>query len=183
MGKGLAEMIAVELRKSPDITLIEREKRTALLEEIEFSLSDLADSGRQGEVGRMLAAGYMVFGELIDMGPEVLVSLRMVDVQSDEIVWNESLTDRLSRYDSIAGFFASSILRHFGAQVSPTTEVKAAGKSEKQAKAVIALSAAIDLYDRGEKEQAKKELTAAFRRPPGTSSRTSCRGPWPAPGR
>ncbi len=161
VGKGIAEMIAVELRKSPDITLIEREKRTALLEEIELSLSDLADSGKQAEVGKLLAAGYIVFGELIDMGPEVLISLRMVDVQSDEIVWNEKLTDRLSRYDSIAGFFASSILEHLGAQVSRTTEVKAAGKGEKKAEAVIALSAAIDLYDRDEKEQAKKALTAA----------------------
>ncbi len=170
VGKGLAEMIAVELRKSPDITLIEREKRTALLEEMEFSLSDLADSGRQVEVGRMLAAGYIVFGELIDMGTEVLLSLRMVDVQSNEIVWSEKLSAPLSRYDAIAGFFASAILQHFGAAVSRTTERKAAGGEEKRAEAVIALSAAIDLYDRGEKEQAKRQLTVARQYDPGSEA-------------
>lgn len=161
VGKGIAEMIAVELRKSPDIVLIEREKRTALLEEMQFSLSDLADSGRQIEVGRMLAAGYIVFGELIDMGTEVLLSLRMVDVQSGEIVWGEKLSGSLSRYDSIAASFASSILQRFGASVSRTTEAKAADKSEKRTEAVIALSTAIDLYDRNERDRAKQELTAA----------------------
>lgn len=86
VGKGIAEMIAVELRKSPDITLIEREKHTVLVEEMEFSLSDLADSTTQVEVGRMPAAGYVVFGALIDMGTELLISMRMVDVGSEEIV-------------------------------------------------------------------------------------------------
>ncbi|MBE3064469.1 MAG: hypothetical protein IMZ69_05570 [Spirochaetes bacterium] len=161
VGKGLAEMIAVELRKSPDITLIEREKRRSLLEEMEFSLSDLADSGRQAEVGRMLAAGYMVFGELIDMGPQVLITLRMVDVQTSEVVWSQMLTDTLSRYDYIAGYFASSIMQHFGAQVSRTTEVKMADRSEKKAETVVALSTAIDLYDRKEKDLARKELAVA----------------------
>jgi len=161
VGKGLSEMIAAELRKSRDITLIEREKRTALLEELEFSLSDLADSGRQAEVGRLLAAAYIVFGELIDMGPQVLLSLRLVDVQTEQIVWNQTLSDSLSRYDSIAAWFASSLLEHFGAEIDRTTAAKAAGKEEKNSEAVIALSSAIDLYDRREGEQARRELQTA----------------------
>jgi len=171
-GKGLAEMIAVELRKSPDFTLIEREKRTVLLEEMEFSLSDLADSGAQAEVGRILAAGYMVFGELIDMGTEILISLHMVDVRYEEIVWNETLTENLSRYDFIAGHFASGILGHFGAEVSRTTQAKTVEKSEKTSEAVIALSTAIDLYDRKEDEEAKKQLTVARKIDPGSEAAT-----------
>ena len=51
MGKGLSEMLAIELRKSPDITLIERDKRTEALDEMEFSLSDLSDSTMQIQDG------------------------------------------------------------------------------------------------------------------------------------
>ena len=86
IGKGISEMIAVELRKSPGIELIERERRKQVLEEMEFALSDLADSNQQLELGKLLAAGYIVFGEIIDMDRKVLISLRMIDVQSGEIV-------------------------------------------------------------------------------------------------
>ena len=55
VGKGIAEMIAVELVKSRSVSLIAREKRTKLLEESEFALSDLADPDSQVELGRMLA--------------------------------------------------------------------------------------------------------------------------------
>ncbi|MQY77150.1 MAG: hypothetical protein GH155_05905, partial [Spirochaeta sp.] len=51
MGKGISEMISVELRKSPGIDLIEREKRAHILEEMEISLSDLADAETQVKVG------------------------------------------------------------------------------------------------------------------------------------
>ena len=42
VGKGISEMIAVELGKSAEISLIERERRSEILAEAEFSLSDLA---------------------------------------------------------------------------------------------------------------------------------------------
>jgi len=86
MGKGIAEMIAVELAKSTGLDLIEREKRAEILEEIEFALSHLADTTKQVEVGKMLAAKYLVFGEIIEMDKEVLISLRMVDVETAKVV-------------------------------------------------------------------------------------------------
>jgi TolB-like protein len=50
------------------------------------ALSDLADSQTQLEVGKLLAAKYMVYGEIIDMGKKVLISLRMIDVESGEVI-------------------------------------------------------------------------------------------------
>jgi TolB-like protein len=166
IGKGISEMIAVELRKSPGIELIEREKRTQILEEMEFALSDLTDSDKQLELGKLLAAGYIVFGEIIDMDRDVLISLRMIDVQSGKIVWNEKMTERLSKYDYISGYFAESILKYLDVEISRTTTRKTEKKAEKREEVVIALSKAIDHYDRQETEQAKKELAVAKRLDP-----------------
>jgi len=166
IGKGISEMIAVELRKSPGIKLIERELRTQILEEMEFALSDLADSNKQLELGKLLAAGYIVFGEIIDMDREVLISLRMIAVQSGEIVWNEKLTEKLSKYDYISGYFAESILTYLNVGVSKTTVAKTEQISEKNEEVVVALSKAIDHYDQDENEQAKKELSVAKRLDP-----------------
>ena len=52
-------MIAVELTKCADVDLAERENRAEILEEIE-SLSGLAFTIKQVEVGRMLAARCLI---------------------------------------------------------------------------------------------------------------------------
>ena len=160
MGKGISEMIAVELRKSPGIKLIERERRTDLLEEMEIALSDLADSQTQLEVGKLLAV-YMVYGEIIDMGKKVLISLRMVDVESGEVIWNEKLTEKLTNYDYISGFFATSILKHIDVKVTKSTIEKTEEKVEKSQEVVIAFSRAVDYYDKKDVKTAKEELSKA----------------------
>lgn len=161
MGKGISEMISVELRKSPGIDLIEREKRAEILEEMEISLSDLADTEEQVKVGKMLTAVYIIFGEIVDMDKKVLISLRMIDVESGKVVWNEKLMEKLSKYDYISGYFAASILDFLNVDVSKTTVAKAEEEREKSEEVIIAFSKAVDHYDKKEMDQAKKELSKA----------------------
>ncbi len=163
MGKGISEMIAVELAKATGVNLIERERRAEVLEEIEFALSDLADATRQVEVGEMLAAKYLVFGEIIDLDEEVLISLRMVDVESTMVVWNEQVVSRITNYDYITGYFTVSILEHLGLPVPSSTIAKVEAVAEKNEDAVVAFSRAVDAYDRKENAEATEELARARR--------------------
>lgn len=161
IGKGITELISFELSKSKGITLVEREKRTQMLEEMEFSLSDLTDTGKQLEVGRLLAARFIIFGELIDMDRIMLISLRMIDVESGEVVWREKLDEPLSNYSYISGFFAKSILEFMNADVAQSTVAAALEKVAKDEEAAIALSNAIDSYDKKDVAEAKKSLAKA----------------------
>jgi len=170
VGKGLSEMIAVELRHTPGVALVERERRAQLLEEASFLLSDLADPDRIGEIGRMLSADYIVFGEIVDLGDEVLVSLRMADVRTGSVVWNEKLTERLSRYDYIAGYFARSILESLGIGARVATAEKVAQRKEKDIETVVVLSSALDHLDKRETDEAKREAARARRLDPGSEA-------------
>ena len=170
MGKGISEMIAVEMAKATGVNLIEREKRAEVLEEIEFALSDLADAAKQVEVGKMLAAKYLVFGEIIDMDREVLISLRMIDVESTMVVWNEKIVSRITNYDYITGYFTMSILQHLGLPVPQSTIAKVESLEEKNEDAVVAFSRAVDAYDRKENTEATEELARARRIDPGNEA-------------
>jgi TolB-like protein len=161
VGKGIAEMIAVELVKSRSVSLIAREKRTKLLEETEFALSDLADPDSQVELGRMLAADFMVFGNLIDMDKQLLISMQMVSIETGEVVWADKLMESLANYEYISGYFAGSILRSMNAEVASTTEDKVEVKEAKSEEVVLAFSKAIDYYDKKDTEKARKELSRA----------------------
>jgi len=161
IGKGITELISFELSKSKGITLVEREKRTQMLEEMEFSLSDLTDTGRQLEVGRLLSARFIIFGELIDMDSIMLISLRMIEVETGQVVWREKLNEPLANYSYISGFFAKSILDFMKVDVAQSTVAVTEEKVVKDEEAAIALSNAIDSYDKKDTSEAKKSLAKA----------------------
>jgi TolB-like protein len=161
IGKGLSRLVAFELNKSKAVKLLEREEIKKILEEQELSLSDLTDDTKQVKIGAMLSAEKIVFGEVIDMGNILLISLRMADIETGEIVWQDRITEKLETYDYIGAYFAKSILQELGAGVEDTTIQKIEKKEKKKGEAVIKISEGIDAYDKGDKEKAKKELEKA----------------------
>jgi TolB-like protein len=161
IGKGISRLVASELGKSDRVKLVERENLQKVLKEQELSLSDLADQETQVKVGMLLSAEYVVMGEIIDMVSVILLSLRMVDVETGEIVWQDGLQEKLNTYDYIGAYFASSILQTLGAQTEEATLVKLEKKEQKNEEAIVKLSEGIDAYDRGDKEKAKRELKQA----------------------
>jgi TolB-like protein len=169
LGKGFAEIVAFELRKSPALKLVDREKRNQLLEEMEFSLTGLTDPGAQLEMGKLLSVRYLVSGSITDMGGPLLVSLSMVDVESGQIVWNDQVTEKGGRYAYIGAYFGKSLLKHFKASVSKSTEVELASKVEKDAASVVALSQGIAALDKGNKAEAKAKLAEAKKIDPGNA--------------
>ena len=163
LGKGLSRLVASELRKSVRIKLLEREEMMRILEEQEFSLSDMANTESQVKVGMLMSADRIVFGEIIDMGNVLLISLRMADVETGEIVWQDEITERLRTYNYIAAYFAKSILTEMELGVETSIVKKVEVKEEKDEQAVIRLSEGIDAYDRGDEAEAKKALKIAKR--------------------
>ena len=161
IGKGISRLVAGELRKSDKIILLEREEIKRILEEQEFSLSDLADESKQIQIGKFLSAEYIVFGEIIDMGNILLLSLRMADVETGEIVWQEEITEKIETYDYIGAYFAKSILEGFGEVVEETTVAKIEKKEEKKEEAIVKISEGIDAFDRDDFDTAKEVLEEA----------------------
>lgn len=116
--------------------LIEREKLNAVIEEQRFAFSGMADEKTLMEIGKLLTADYIVLGEIIDMAGPVLVTVRMVDAGTGEVVWD-------------------------GSKAEESTVNKVAEKEKKDARTVIRISEGIDAYDRDETEEAKKALSEA----------------------
>lgn len=164
VGKGLAEMIAAELAQARDIVLIDRDMRAELLREQEFSLSEAADAAAQVELGRILSADYLLFGEIVDMDQKVLVTARIVSVETGQVVWTDRVLGVLADYDLLSSRFARSALDSLGAgsamvMVAPPS----AGKIEpaRKEEVIVAFSSAVDSYDRKDKEEARKQLKTA----------------------
>lgn len=161
IGKGISEVVVVSLNQNRNLVVVERHKRTELLQELELSLSDMADPALQIRVGRLLAATHLVFGELVDMGDEMLLSIRVVEVETGKTVWSGTESFRIARYERVAKRISSKITMGVtGAEIEQIAEVKEEIEEESE-EALIHFSKAIDYYDKGEKNSAVEELKKA----------------------
>jgi TolB-like protein len=161
LGKGIAILVAGELRKSNQIQLIEREALNQILKEQEISISDLTDAQSQVKIGRLLSAQYLLMGKVVDMAGTLIVSVRLTDVGTGEIVWQDTLTAKVGAYDYIGAYFAKSLLGHFGATVAATTTQKVEQQVVKPPEAIVALSQGVDALDRNDTSAAQASLQQA----------------------
>jgi TolB-like protein len=81
----LNEMAVVEIGRIDTLQLVERSNLDAVLKEQELALTDLIDTQAAIQVGKFLAANYIVTGSLIEMSSSVVIFGRVIDVQTGEV--------------------------------------------------------------------------------------------------
>ncbi len=89
------------------------------------------------------------------MADTIMVSVRMVDVTSGEVVWQNDLIEKLDSYDYIGAYFALSVFEHFNVQADSSTIAKTQEKEVKSAENVVLLSEGIDAFDRNDMAAAR----------------------------
>jgi len=74
-------LLLFDLSGAQDIEVVNRSDLDAILREQELQLSNLAeDQSKAIEVGRILGADYLLRGEYVFLGNDVLITVRLIDV-------------------------------------------------------------------------------------------------------
>lgn len=167
LGKGFAEFISVELNDIPGITMVDRSKRNELLEEQAFSLSGFADEESAVEIGKLLTARYLISGEIFDMFGDLLVTVKMTDVESGEVTTSAKADGPPQQYKRIIRELSSALAREIAPETIVAQIIQKSEKEEKElnaeeAKIVItSFSEAVDAVDNNEIDVAKEKLKQA----------------------
>jgi TolB-like protein len=85
-------LIRSEIINSTYFILTERENMEQILEEIEFSLSDLADTSQTVEVGQLTSAKILLAGSVTESGSSFLLNGRLVDVETGVVIGARSVS-------------------------------------------------------------------------------------------
>ena len=85
-------LIRGEIINSTYFILTERENLEQILEEIEFSLSDLADTSQTVEVGQLTSARILLAGSVTESGSNFLLNGRLVDVETGVVIGAQSVS-------------------------------------------------------------------------------------------
>jgi TolB-like protein len=150
LSKGLAAMLITDLGRQPGpLKLIERDKIAALLKEIALGQSGVVDQATAIKAGRILGAQSIAFGSFMVLMDQVRIDLRIVHVETSELILADAITGKSDAILELAGRLAAKISRSLQVAYTPAAAVK--GNID----AALLFSRGVDALDQG-KDQGKK---------------------------
>jgi len=78
----LSGTLLFDLANEPGILIVDRSSLDSILREQELALSDLSNSNQAVRVGRILGADYLLKGQYVFMGDDVMLTVSLIEVES-----------------------------------------------------------------------------------------------------
>jgi TolB-like protein len=108
---GIQQMLLTEFGVNDQLRVVERSEIDALLDELELSGSGRVDASTAARVGQLVGARYMIFGSFIDWYGDFRLMVRVVSVETGEIVKVEQGRDRRDNMFSIVVDVAGNLMQ------------------------------------------------------------------------
>lgn len=86
ISSALLEVLTVDLLQSSDLVVVERGQVDKLAEEAALALGGFTEQGKAAEVGGMLGAGTLLVGAYQKEGDKLLLTLRLVETETERVV-------------------------------------------------------------------------------------------------
>ena len=162
LSKGLSAMLITDLKKGGSaLKLIERERIEALLKEIALGQTGSLDQATAIQAGKMLGAQSIAFGAFMVLGPQVRIDLRIVNVETSELILAESITGQSAQFIDLEGQLAGKIARSMNVAFRPP-KVSSRGKID----AALLFSQGLEALDRGNRTEAQRLFTLCIEMDP-----------------
>lgn len=98
--------------------LLERKMIDKIIEEMKLQVSDLMDISTSVEIGRLIGAQFIIVGSISSYKKNLILSTRILDVETGRIMAITTNRDKFSRIDSIVSEGAGKLLNGFVNKVS-----------------------------------------------------------------
>jgi TolB-like protein len=158
LGKAIAAMLVTELSNREGIRVIERYHLQDLLTEQRLSLSGRVEDDTALEVGLIVGAQYTIYGQVTTLGETTRMDMRVVNVETTEVMEVEKLSDQTSELLSMVVRMADMFSEKL--QLEPPSAREEVAEIPVQA--TIAFSRGVDFEDRGETERAIEQYRRAL---------------------
>jgi TolB-like protein len=163
LGKAVSAMLVTEFSGREGIVVVERQALNDLLQEQRLALSGRVDESSAVEIGKLLGAQYMFYGQVASIANNLRIDIRAVDVETSEIISVLKKMDQTSELLSVL----VSIADEFSSELELVAPSNRPGVARIPVPAIIAFSRAVDYEDKGETAQAVEQYNAALELYPG----------------
>ena len=158
LGKAVSVMLISEMQGRPGMRIVERQDLKTLLNEQALAVSGMVDDDTAIEIGRLLGAQYVVLGQSTVVMTTIRMDMRMVNVETSEIVSVQKLSGNAEDMLEILVRAADD----FTEELELVTPTERAEMEQIPVRATIEFSRAVDFEDKGDVEQAITHYEAAL---------------------
>lgn len=153
--RGLADLLITDLAQSPRLTVVERDRVQAIVDEIRLSQGDRVDETTAVRAGRLLRAGRVVQGGLTQVNAQaVQMNAAVVDAASAAPVGSASADDQLEQLFEAEKRLAFQVLQALGVELTPQQRAAIEVRPTKSFAAFLA-------YSRGLAAEDNRDFSAA----------------------
>lgn len=158
---GLQQILLTELSQNSALRIVERGRLAEVLQELELSDQGVVDPSTAAEVGNLVGARYMVFGSFTDLFGEMVLTVRVVDGETGEVLPAEKIQGEREETLSMLIELAEQITARIDL---PSLPAQVREAREEQAEPVTPeglrkYSRALKLIDAGYEEQGMETLS------------------------
>jgi tetratricopeptide (TPR) repeat protein len=166
--RGLADLLTTDLARSAQLTVVERPRIQALLDEIARQRAGQTDSSTNVRAGRLLRAGRLVQGSILQLGESQLrVDAAVVDVPTTEVRGTIQGADEMEQLFGLEKRIALDLFRELGVTLTVAERNAIEQRPTRSLAAFLAYSRGLTAEDQGLYDDANRFYRDALRIDPG----------------
>ena len=167
LGRGLAELLTTDLARSSRLTVVERLRLQAVLDELALQTSGATDSASRVRAGKILQAGRVVQGSILQQGPQLRVDAAVIDVPTTRLTGATNDDRALDELLTLEKNIALGLFQQLGVTLTTAERNAIEQRPTRSIAAFLSYSRGLLLEDEGQFERAESFYQDALRLDPG----------------
>lgn len=166
--RGFADLLTTDLARSSQLTLVERSRMQALLDEIKLQQIGATDAATNVRAGKLIRAGRVVQGAILEVDSTNLrVDAAVVDVPTSQVQGAAQASDLLEQVFSLEKKLALDLFTQLGVTLTVAERTQIEQRPTRSIQAFLAYSRGLTAEDEGRYEDASRYFNQAVRIDPG----------------
>ena len=167
LGRALAEMLSTDLAQTDRLTVLERVRIQALLDEVALGQSGAVDEGSAVRGGRLLGAGRVVQGQVSGNEARLRLEAAVVEVGRGTEPGTVAQEDAGANLFAMEKALAFQIYEEMGISLTPAEREAVNRRFTENLQALLAFGRGLQAADQGNYQQARQFFSEAASLDPG----------------
>ena len=159
---GMQQMLTTEFAQNPALRVVDRTQIKGLLAEQDLAAQGRVDANTAAKIGKVVGAKWVVLGGFIDFYGDMRLDVRIVNVETSEILRTEKGRDKRENLYNMVTKLATDVTRGVNLPALPRQAMEQRENRKVPTEAVTYYSRALLYADRGNKEKATELFNRAI---------------------
>jgi tetratricopeptide (TPR) repeat protein len=161
--RGLAELITIDLARSHQLTVVERARIQALLDEIKLQQSGATDTTTNVRAGKIIQAGRIVQGGIVQDAERLRVDAAILNTQTSALAGHAGSENTLEQLFAIEKAIVAQLFDSLGVTLTAEERKALELTPTRSLQAFLAYSRGLMLEDAGRFDDAARSFNEALR--------------------